>query len=311
VLGSFCVVDTRPRHWTDLDVTAIEKLAFSVMTEINLRSEISARTKTEEKLNAQNEKLKDVYKELKQMSKERLLAVEQLRQRELMLIKQSRLAAMGEMIGNIAHQWRQPLNMLALLAQDLKAVSKSADFSIGYLDETVSKTMEIIKHMSKTIDDFRNFFKPDTEKVNFQIVETIKKTIFLLSTSLAEAHIKTEIAVEQSPVVNGYPNDYSQAIINIIFNARDACVERKVRDPKIYIEISTDGKLSAVTITDNAGGIPEDILDKIFDPYFSTKGPNGGTGIGLYMSKVLIEKHMGGSLSVKNTDGGAQFLILV
>jgi signal transduction histidine kinase len=312
VLGSFCVIDTtRPRPWSEEDVTVIKDLGAAVMTEIHLRTEIKARQKAEEALWGQHEELQEAYRNLARESAERLWALEELRQREQMLIQQSRMAAMGEMIGNIAHQWRQPLNLLALLAQELPVAHQNGEPSTEYLQTHVQKMMKAIRHMSKTIDDFRNFFMPDREKVDFNVQETIEKTLSLMELSLEGREVKVTAVTGEVPAVHGYPNEYSQVLLNIISNARDALVARKVANPEIRIEIGAEEGRSLVTITDNAGGIPEAIVGKIFDPYFTTKGPDQGTGIGLYMSKMIIEKNMGGTLSARNVPGGAQFRIVV
>lgn len=255
--------------------------------------------------------LSDTIEKLKTEINERLCVQDELREKELLMIQQSRLAAMGEMIGNIAHQWRQPLNMLGLLAQDLAMTYKKGDCSTQYLEANVQKVMETINHMSKTIDDFKNFFRPDKQKTDFRILEMIEKTVSLLEGSLKAEQIRTTVVPAGDPVVNGYPNELSQVVLNIMINARDAFVTQHVTGPAIIIEIGTEEGRCVVTITDNAGGIPEEILDKIFDPYFTTKGQDHGTGVGLYMSKTIIEKNMGGTLSACNVDGGAQFRIEV
>jgi len=242
---------------------------------------------------------------------ERLNIQAELREKELLLLHQSRLAAMGDMIGNIAHQWRQPLNMLGLLAQDLLMTHKAGDFNTEYLEANIKKVLETIGHMSQTIDDFRYFFRPDREKTDFRILAMIEKTISLLEGSLKAEQITTTVVPAGDPVVNGYPNEFCQVLLNIIINARDAFVTQKEPSPTITIEIGTEDGRSVVTITDNAGGIPEDTLNKIFEPYFTTKGPDKGTGIGLYMSKIIIEKNMGGTLSARNVGSGAQFRIAV
>lgn len=311
VLGSFCVIDSRPRRWTPEEVAVVEKLAAAVMTEIQLRTEMVIRRQTEQKLKMQNEELRKAYQGLERETAERLRTLEQLRQRDQMLIQQSRLAAMGEMISNIAHQWRQPLNKLALLAQDLPMSCRAGELSTDYLDASVQKMMEAIGHMSRTIDNFRNFFSPEKEKVDFNILVAVEKTLALLDFSMNQLQVRLEIVTAGHPVISGYPNEYSQVLLNILVNARDAFVEREVENPRIRIDIGMEGDESVLTITDNAGGIPEEIMDKIFDPYFTTKGPDRGTGIGLYMSKMIIEKNMGGSLSAGNVPGGARFRIAV
>jgi PAS domain S-box-containing protein len=240
---------------------------------------------------------------------ERLNVQEELREKELMLLQQSRLAAMGEMISNIAHQWRQPLNLLGLLAQELPVTYRSGKFTREYLQQNVEKTLDTIRHMSQTIDDFRNFFRPFKEKVDFNLVDVIEKTISLMEGSLTNQKIETTIYQSCDATVHGYPNEFSQVLLNILINSRDAFVEKEVASPKITIQVAVQGAKTVVTITDNAGGIPEAILDRIFDPYFTTKGPDKGTGVGLFMSKTIVEKSMYGSLTARNVAGGAQFRI--
>ncbi|SNB46058.1 PAS domain S-box protein [Geobacter sp. DSM 9736] len=237
----------------------------------------------------------------------RMQAVEALRERERVLIHQSRLAAMGEMIGNIAHQWRQPLNTLGLLVQEMPIIYEVGEFSKGYLDGNVAKAMQLIQHMSQTIDDFRNFFRPNKEKVRFDLEETIRRTIALVEKNFVTQGILINFESSRSMPIDGYPNEFSQVLLNILNNARDACIERQVTKPMIAIRLFGEGGKIIATISDNAGGIPAEIIEKLYDPYFTTKG--SGTGIGLFMSKVIIEKNMNGSLSVRNTGEGAEFRI--
>jgi PAS domain S-box-containing protein len=245
------------------------------------------------------------------LENERIKRELELHEKELLLLRQSRLAAMGEMIGNIAHQWRQPLNLLGLCAQELQMTYNTDGFSDEYLEASVKKMMATISHMSKTIDDFRDFTKPDRQKTDFRILEVIRKTISLQQSTLNTEQIKIEVVSGCDPVVHGYPNEFSQVLFNIMINARDAFLTQKTTSPVITIELTTEGDRCVIAITDNAGGIPEEIMHKIFDPYFTTKGPDKGTGIGLYMSKTIIEKNMGGTLTARNVAGGAQFRIVV
>lgn len=242
---------------------------------------------------------------------ERLQAVETLREREQMLIQQSRNAAMGEMIGNIAHQWRQPLNTLGLFTQRLGCFYGTPSFNKEFLDDSVEKSMEIIQFMSRTIDDFRNFFSTEREKVRFRVDEAANKALSLVEASFKDCRINIEKEVRDDAVALGLPNEYAQVLLNIFINAKDAIVERAIRFPRLKITIGTENGSSVVTIADNAGGIPEEIVGKIFDPYFTTKGPKQGTGVGLFMSKTIIESNMGGRLSVRTTDEGAEFRIEV
>jgi PAS domain S-box-containing protein len=271
-----------------------EELALTVES---LQEEIMERAQAEKSLSVE--------------TAERLLALEALREKEQMLIQQSRLAAMGEMIGNIAHQWRQPLNLLGLMNQKLLMYYDMGEFDRNFLAENVENSMKLIHHMSKTIDDFRNFFKPDKEKSKFKVQETITDTLTLLEGSLYNPPIKVEIVANDDPVINGYANEFAQVILNLIVNAKDVFTEREIKDAKLTITVSGANGCAVVTVADNAGGVPEAIIDKIFEPYFTTKGPQGGTGVGLFMSKTIIEKNMGGKLAVCNNDQGAEFRIEV
>lgn len=298
------------------DVTELKRVREDLQRDKEwLEQKVKERTahldKTIQALKDEVKKRIDIQRALEAEKLERHQMQEELREKEVLLLQQSRLAAMGDMIGNIAHQWRQPLNMLGLLAQDLVMTYKRGAFDTQYLEETVKKLMQTINHMSKTIDDFRNFFRPDKRKADFRVSEIIEKTISLMEVSLKSQYIATSLLSDCDPVVHGYPSEYAQVLLNIIGNARDALVARHVDTPAITIEVGMEGGRSIVTITDNAGGIHEDIIDRIFDPYFTTKGPDKGTGVGLYMSKIIIEKNMGGTLRVQNVGSGARFRIVV
>jgi PAS domain S-box-containing protein len=254
---------------------------------------------------------REAERALRQETVERLQAVEALREKERMLIQQSRLAAMGEMIGNIAHQWRQPLNNLGLIVQQLPLFHDYGELSKEFLDESVHQVMDIILHMSKTIDDFRNYFRPDKEKVEFRVRETIDTTLSLIKDSFRSRYITIDVVAETDPIIYGYRNEFAQVLLNILNNARDILTERAIEEPRVTISVFSEGGRAVVTIADNAGGIPEEIKGKIFDPYFTTKGPQGGTGVGLFMSKAIIENNMGGKLTGRNIADGAEFRIEV
>jgi len=331
ILGSFCVIDLKPRQWTEEEISIVTKLSSAVMSEIHLRTEIAARVKAEEslkleratlaeevgarigaeeRLKAQHEELRDAYEKLQKETAEHLKVSEQLRLREHMLLQQSRLAAMGEMISNIAHQWRQPLNLMALLAQDIPVTFSAGALDDQYIDMNIAKMMTAINHMSETIDNFRHFFSPSKAKVPFCIAEMVQNTVSLLSAVLNGVEVVVTVS-DSKPLLTGFPREYSQVVLNIFMNALDAFASRQIKDGKIRVEIGCEGEKTIVRITDNAGGIPDDILERIFDPYFTTKEPGKGTGIGLYMSKMIIERSMGGSLTAENVEGGASFIIEV
>lgn len=227
----------------------------------------------------------------------------------LLMSMQSRQASMGEMIGNIAHEWRQPLNIIALLIQDLRESYDAGKFTRKYLDDSINKTMDVIQYMSQTIEDFSNFFTPEKEKTLFSVHDAIHRAISFLNPELKRREFLIEIDVPEDILINGYPNEYGHVLLNIIRNAKDEFVERNTLEPKISINAFKESDKVVVTITDNAGGISDDIIDKVFDPYFTTKG--SGIGIGLHMSKIIIERNMEGNLSVRNVENGAEFRIAV
>ena len=229
---------------------------------------------------------------------------ENLKQQQL-LQEQSKLAAMGEMIGAIAHQWRQPLNALGLSIQNLKY-----DFSDGHVDESfikhyVKKNKETIEFMSQTIDDFRNFFKVDKIKEKFGVKKAIEETVSIQEASLKKHNIILKIMGNDFSIY-GFRSEFQQVILNIITNAAYELRNSEIEHP--IIDIILKGQM--ILINDNAMGIDEEIFDRIFEPYFTTKEQGEGTGIGLYMSKVIIEENMGATLSVINQkEGGASFII--
>jgi len=235
----------------------------------------------------------------------------ELREKDQMLLLQSRQAAMGEMIGNIAHQWRQPLNTLGLSIQQLKLFYELGEFTEEFLDQNVTNSMDIIQHMSKTIDDFKDYFKPDKEKVEFSICGVVESTLSLIEDRLKSKNIDVMVVANGDPSIHGFRNEFVQVLLNIFNNSSDAFTERACTNCKISITFGSVNGRAFVAVADNAGGIAEDIINKVFDPYFSTKGPQQGTGIGLYMAKAIIEKNMGGKLTVRNIAGGAEFRIEV
>ncbi|TAL21695.1 MAG: sensor histidine kinase, partial [Nitrospirae bacterium] len=187
-------------------------------------------------------------------------------EQERLLIQQSRLAAMGEMIGNIAHQWRQPLNALGLLLQNTKDAYEYNELNSEYLNKSTATGMQLIAKMSSTIDDFRNFFKPNKEKTSFSLKQAVEDTLSILSASFNNHEISVQLDVADDIVAYGFPNEYSQVLLNILNNAKDAIQANKVGGGKIHIHIARHDGLASISVRDNAGGIPAQILPKIFDP---------------------------------------------
>lgn len=237
--------------------------------------------------------------------------VEELRRKDNMLLVQNRQAAMGEMIGYIAHQWRQPLNSLGLKFQELQYVYRLGRLDNDFLETYVRDSMQVVQYMSQTIDDFRSFFVPDKETVIFEVNRQVDATIGLISDSLKFNRIKIDVTSLGGPSLNGCPSEFSQVLLNIIMNAQDALLENKVDQPCIRVSSFMENEKAVITIADNAGGVPVEILGRIFEPYFTTKSPHKGTGIGLFMAETIIKKNMGGRLTVRNINGGAEFRIEV
>ncbi len=233
------------------------------------------------------------------------------REKDHLLIQQAKLASMGEMIGNIAHQWRQPLNNVGLLIQDLKNASHFGDLDEAYLNESVDKAMVIIQNMSATIDDFRYFFSPKKESRKFSLAESMDKAISFVEANFKNSGIEIELDIKDEVTLEGFPNEYSQVLLNLLNNAKDVLIERGIEHPKVTIHLIKEDDRAMLTVKDNGGGIPADIIDKIFEPYFSTKKGEKGTGIGLYMSKVIIENSGQGKLTARNAEDGAEFTIEV
>jgi C4-dicarboxylate-specific signal transduction histidine kinase len=255
-----------------------------------------------------NKQLEDVNKNLRIEVENQ---IEERYKKEQLLIQQSKLASLGEMIGNIAHQWRQPLNALGLVIQNIDFSYKTGELNDEIMDKSVNKVNLLTKNMSDTIDDFRNFFKPNKESEIFKLSSLVKDTLSLVDATFEHHNIKIKGFDDVEISVYGFRNEFSQTVLNILNNGKDAFFDNKTKNPLIEIEIGHDHKYGFVKIRDNAGGITPSILNKIFDPYFTTKEEGKGTGIGLYMAKIIIEQNMNGKLEVKNIDNGAEFTIKI
>ncbi len=226
-----------------------------------------------------------------------------------LLIQQSKMASMGEMIGHIGHQWRQPLNSLGLMFQKLNKAYHKNKLNDDLMTNSTVKALRIISQMSKTIDDFRDFFSYDKEMHLCKLSDIAKDACDIIDSTLQSKNIRLHIHHENEVSLYCLKNELSQVILNIIANAKDALVDNNIEDPEINITIENNKKSASIIIDDNAGGIDEAIMEKVFEPYFTTKGKDNGTGIGLYMSKTIVEEHMDGRLDVHNTLTGASFKI--
>ncbi|RLA72556.1 MAG: hypothetical protein DRG78_23700 [Epsilonproteobacteria bacterium] len=229
---------------------------------------------------------------------------------EYLMMQQFKLATMGEMIGHIAHQWRQPLAQLGGVFMNLDSAYEFDELNQNYLKDKVKNGTELIEYMSNTIEDFRNFFVPKSNKEVFEVNECIKSATNIIQATLVYHHIELEIITSEEPAhMNGYPNEFSQVILNLVNNAKDILLQRAIVSPSITIETMIKKNQIIILVKDNAGGIDNAIINKIFDIYFTTKSKDGGTGLGLYISRLIIENKLMGDITVSNGTDGAIFSI--
>ncbi len=245
-----------------------------------------------------------------------VLDISDMKNKEKLFSQQSKMAAMGQMLENIAHQWRQPLNLISTISTGLE-LKKQLNLTIK--EEEIGglkKINETSQHLSQTIEDFRNFFKGDKKIVKFPILEAIEKSLSLLEGMLKNNDIQIIFENKENIMIDSFQNEFMQALVNIFYNAKDALIKRD-ENRYIFINLKKDNNFIIIGIKDNAGGINKNIIENIFEPYFTTKHQSQGTGIGLYMTHQIIEKHMEGTIVVKNTSyeyknnryNGAEFII--
>ena len=270
--------------------------------------DISARKMDERNREQQRDELEQMNHTLERRIAEE---VAKSREKDRLMMQQARFAAMGEMIGNIAHQWRQPLNVLGIVIQQMQMELEKGQLSAEVMELRVAKGLELLLYLSRTIDDFRNFFRPDIEPRPFSLAKAVAKTVEFFEPNCAEHGIKVTVEGKSSLMYTGHVNEFCQALLNILNNARDALLENQFEHPGIVISLHDDGKRSVVTVRDNGGGIAPEVIDKIFDPYFTTKEEGKGTGVGLYMTKTIIERHMQGNICVRNLPDGAEFRLII
>ncbi|MEN6351179.1 MAG: [Fe-Fe] hydrogenase large subunit C-terminal domain-containing protein, partial [Syntrophomonas sp.] len=250
----------------------------------------------EKELRREHEILNDMVDELEALNVQLEEEFNERKHQEQMLVQNSKLAAMGEMIGMIAHQWRQPLSSISTLAANLKVY---LDLDFFDKEQFLSLLDEINHHaqyLSNTINDFRHFFKPDNPQDMVRIDHVIEATLNIIGKSLEYKNVVLFRDYGFKEEILTYPNELMQVFLNILKNASDAFVDNEIMEPEINIRGYEIDGIQVVEIIDNAGGIPENIIGNIFDPYFSTKGPGIGTGLGLYMSKMIVEEHCRGQL---------------
>ena len=233
---------------------------------------------------------------------------ERLEDKQKMIFWQSRLASLGQMLANIAHQWRQPLTELSLTTFNMKKASLNHEE--GNVIKFYKESKNIIQSMSNIIDDFTNFFKPEKEKRYFNLKDSINESLSILRRIIKQENILVESQFDDIKIL-GITNELTQVIINLIQNSKDAFILNKIKERKVKITTLKDNTTAIITIEDNAGGIQDDVLDKIFEPYFTTKHSSSGTGLGLFMSKMICEQGFNGTINIQNNKNGVIFTIKI
>ena len=230
-------------------------------------------------------------------------------EKDIQLMHQARLAQMGEMVNMIAHQWRQPLHIISTAATDMDLKIQFGTLDDATCQKNIGTINTLTQHLSTTIDDFRDFFKVTKEMEETTIDGVVSVTLKIVKEYVENKKIVIKTDLDCSDKFNSYPNELKQVLINLLKNAEDALLEKNVENAEIYIKSYSEGDRNILQVSDNAGGISDDVIDNVFTAYFTTKEDGKGTGLGLYMSKKIIEEHCGGELSVENEKEGACFRV--
>jgi len=237
-----------------------------------------------------------------------IILQEELEEKQKMIFWQSRLASLGQMLANIAHQWRQPLTQLSLTTFNMK--KSSLQNNNENVIKFYSETKDIIQNMSNTIDDFTNFFKPEKQKKYFYLKHSVNESITILRRILKKENILVQTKFTDIKIL-GITNELSQVIINLIQNSKDAFIYNKISNRQITISTTKTDNMAMIIFQDNAGGISDENIDKIFEPYFTTKHSSSGTGLGLFMSKMICEQGFNGTINANNSQNGVIFTIKI
>ena len=227
---------------------------------------------------------------------------------EKILLQNGKMAEMGNMLGAIVHQWKQPISIIGILTDVIIKDYENGELDIKSAIEDIKTIKERVHFLSDTIDDFRNFFKPDKEVKLFSPKELVENVVSIISHQILKYKATLTVSGDSGKIAAGFPNEIKHVILNLINNALEACGQNKTEKPVINIDITRQNDKAVITISDNGGGIPEEIMQKLFEPYNSSKG-EAGTGIGLTLAKTIVEEHHKGSITAKNTDIGALFRI--
>ena len=292
--------------WVEIVLTKInldgEDLIHGVWRDISDRKNLETKQiESQEEIESLNHSLKDRVKE----------EVDKNRKKDQQLLEQSRLAQMGEMLSMIAHQWRQPLAAISSTSSALELKANLGKIEKELVIKNTQNISKYVQHLSTTIDDFRDFFKPNKELSLVTYCELLESVLSILEVSLESKHISLVKECNCGEKFKTHSNEIKQVILNLIKNAEDILVEKGIEKPYVKLRTYTLDNNHILEVSDNGGGIPEDIKNKIFDPYFSTKLDTNGTGLGLYMSKIIVEEHCNGELNVTNNEDGALFQVVI
>lgn len=255
-------------------------------------------------------KLEELNEELDSRVKD---SIKKLREQEQMLLVQSKSATMGEMLEMIAHQWRQPLTSISMIANNiLFTLIVDDELDSKYIQKELNDINAQIKYLSDTIDDFRGFFKGSKTKESFSVLEIINKSISLLRSQLEQSSIDIEVVNNLNNIfISSYKSEFVQILLNLLNNSKEAFEDKDIKDKKITITIEARDDMMVIKVLDNAGGINDEVLPNIFQPYFSTKKQKNGTGLGLYMVKVIVNRYLNGSIFVSSNNQTTEFSIVV
>lgn len=287
----------------------LKRLIPAVQREIREAKNRLEKRLADEELKKKKEELEEINKQLQERIKKE---VEISREKDYLIEKQARFMLISDILSRIAHQWRQPLNVIALILQEIEyLLPADSDIKKTILNR-IELGMERVNYLSGIIDKFYNFFLPDTQKIRFNVIDAINNAITLIENSLSDAGITLILNLKDKDLyVYGFYKEYSHTVLNILTNSYEAIIKRNVSMPFISITTLLEDDSVKTIIRDNAGGIENEIIDRIFEPYYTTKFEGEGVGLGLYISKIMIEKNMNGKITLSNTSEGVQCEIVL
>lgn len=298
-------VDSEGRFFESL-VVLFENVTDMALTQQKLIQERNEKTLLLDDISQKNAQLKRFNEQMQEMVDEE---IRKNMEKQKMVELQSRHAQMGEMIGIITHQWKQPLNVISLIVNVLKLDLKKRTLSNETIEKKLDDVLRQVHYMDQTVKDFQSFFNPSKEKILFNIYESIQSILGLIDYEYSYQNISLELRGNENISAYGYPNEFNQVILTLLKNARDAFMQHPHDHMRIVIDISEENGDPLIRVEDNAGGIPEEVIDKIFDLYVTTK--ENGSGLGLNIAKNVIEQNMEGKIDVHNTAEGACFTIVL